>query len=85
MPAPIVYAISPNRVPAAGGRVVQVVGRNLDVTVSATVGGNPVTGPNLVSTFLSQFTAAAHAAGPADLVVNNSSGSVTVTGGIVYV
>jgi hypothetical protein len=85
MPAPIVYAITPNKIPAAGGRSVQVVGRNLDVTTSATIGGAPVTTPELVSTFLSQATAPAHVAGPADLVVNNSSGSVTVTGGITYV
>lgn len=85
MPNPVGYYVSPSKVPAAGGRMVQVVGRNLDITVSATVGGAPVTSPGLISTFLSQFACPAHAAGPADLVINNSSGSVTMTGAIVYV
>ena len=84
-PPPIVYAITPNKIPAAGGRIVQVVGRNLDLTSTWTIGGGPVNPIQDISTFFSQGGAPAHAAGPADLVVNNSGGSVTVTGGITYI
>lgn len=84
-PAPVVYTVTPNKEPAAGGSVVQLVGRELDLaSVTVTVGG--VTAPVLfVSRFLIQFLAPPHATGRTNITVTTGGGSVSMNGAITYV
>ena len=87
-PVPIIYAISPNRVKAAGSgsSVVQVIGRDLDpVTSTMTFGGAPPTPLERISGFLMQGGAPAHAAGAVDVVVSTAGGTATLVGGLTYV
>lgn len=86
MPAPTYIAISPARVPATvGNRAVQVVGRNFDAATTVTVATVAPTTTEIVSQFLLQFVPANHAAGAADVVITNGSGSVTATAALTYV
>ena len=86
MPAPTYIALSPNKVPATpGNRAVQVIGRNFDAATTVTVAGAAPTVTEIVSQFLLQVVPANHAAGAADVVVTNGSGSVTATGALTYV
>ena len=83
-PAPILYAVSPAIVPAAGGRVVQMVGSQIDPLGTVQCGGNPAT-LFCDSRFLAQFSAPAHAAGKADVRLTTPDGTVTLVGAITYV
>lgn len=88
MPAPIIYAVTPARVKAAGSgsAAIQVVGRYLDpATVGVTFGAVNAFLAEPVSTFLYQGTAAAHAAGAVDVVVTTAAGSATATAALTYV
>lgn len=88
MPAPVIYAVTPNRVKASGSgsSCVQVVGRYLDpATVGVTFGAVNAFLAEPLTTFLYQGTAAAHAAGAVDVVVTTAAGSATLTGGLTYV
>lgn len=87
-PAPVIYAISPTKVKAAGtgSATVQVIGRNLDpATVAVTYGAAAAFLAEPVSAFLYQGTAAAHAAGAVDVVVTTGGGTATLVGGLTYV
>jgi hypothetical protein len=82
-PVPKLYAVSPAIVPAAGGRVVQFVGFDIDPTGGLTCGG-PAT-MFCDSRFLGQFSAPAHAAGKVDLVITCPDGTATLVGAVTYV
>jgi hypothetical protein len=85
-PAPLAYAISPAIVPAAGGRIVQIVGANIDpASVSLTVAGSAVATTTMDSRFLGQFPAPAHAAGKGNVVITTTDGTATLTNAITYV
>jgi hypothetical protein len=85
MPAPVVYAVTPTRLAAAGGHPMQIVGRDLDLTLSITIGGAPPNPITRVSNYLTNCTAPPHAVGTVDVVVNNSSGTVTAVGAVTFV
>jgi len=82
MAAPTIIAVTPAAEPAAGGTVAQLVGTNLDTSLTVTVGGTPATQVQVVSQFLARFTCPAHTAGGADVVATTTGGSATKTGGI---
>jgi hypothetical protein len=85
-PAPKAYAVSPAIVPAAGGRLVQMVTANVDpASVAITVGGTAVAGVFMDSRFLGQFTVPAKTAGAYDLVVTTTDGTSTLVGAFRYV
>lgn len=84
-PAPTIYALSPTTIPAAGGRVVQLVARDLDATTTVTIGGTAATNVAVTSTFLLQCAAPAQAAGPAAVAVTTAGGTTTKVGAVRYV
>ena len=82
MAVPTIIAVTPAAEPAAGGTVAQLVGTNLDASLTVTVGGTAATSVAVVSQFLARFTCPAHAAGNSDVVATTTGGSATRTGGI---
>ena len=83
-PAPVLYAVSPAIVPAGGGRIVQVVGSNIDPLGTIQIGGQPAT-LFCDSRFLAQCSAPVHAVGKVNVVVTTSDGTATLTNAITYV
>lgn len=83
---PIIERISAPYGSSAGGARVDLIGHNLSSSASVTIGGN-------VSNFLTSLpdgsqmtvTTPAGAVGPANVVVTNSAGTVTVQNGYTYV
>ena len=72
--APVIGAVSPSCGPATGGTTVVISGRSLRVGVSASVGGQPLSGLVRSDSATLTGTTAAHAPGQADLSVVNPDG-----------
>ena len=84
--APTVSSITPNSGTAAGGTSVTVNGTNFAPGTTVTIGGVSATGISVSnSTTLAAITPA-YVSGSlvADVVVNNGTGSATLTGGFTY-
>lgn len=85
--APARLSLSPASGEAAGGTIVGLSGDNLDDETTVTVGGAAVSevyvtaGDKVVRI---DFAVPAHAAGAVDVVVTNSVGATTLTGGFTY-
>ncbi len=77
--------LTPNVGPTAGGTTVDVTGTNFVAGTTVTVGGNPATNVDVTSVTQLSFDTPAGAAGPADVVINNGGGDVTLAGGFTYV
>lgn len=86
MTAPTVTAIAPNAGPTSGGTAVTVTGTNFNNpnVSSITIGGAAADNLNIVSATSITCTTTAHAAGAADVVATNTSGSGTLTAGFTY-
>jgi hypothetical protein len=87
MPAPLIYAVTPNRSKAAGGRTIQVVGRDFTaVNTTMTIGGTAATNVVPVSSFLLDASVPAGTVGAADVIVTTPAGtSPTAVGAVTYV
>jgi hypothetical protein len=85
-PAPTYIALTPNRAKAAGGRTIQVVGRNFAaINTTMTIGGTAATNVVPVSQFLLDATVPAGTVGAADVVVTTPDGTATAVGALTYV
>lgn len=85
--APANLKVSPAEGPAAGGTIVGLTGDNLTETTTVTVGGAAVSEVYVTAgdkVIRIDFAVPAHAAGAVDVVVTNSIGSATLTGGFTY-
>lgn len=80
---PVVYSISSQTGPIAGGTSVTLTGLNLGTATAVTFGGTNATIASQTSTTLT-VTSPAHAAGAVDIVVTNPNGSGTSTDGFRY-
>jgi hypothetical protein len=86
VPAPTGYYLSPRIAAAAGGRLIEIVGRDFTpINTTVTVGGTAATNVQPVSQFLATCNVPAHAAGAADVVVTTPNGSATMVGAVTYV
>jgi len=84
-PVPTVVGISPSRGTSAGGTPVTISGTNLTPDTIITIGGNPATDVVFVdSNTITARTPAGTPGSQVDVVVRNSNGSSTLTGGFVY-
>jgi hypothetical protein len=86
-PGPIGYYLSPRRALAAGGRLIQIVGREFTaVNTTVTVGGVAATNVVPVSSFLLDCVVPAGTAGAADVIVTTPNGTgPTMAGALTYV
>jgi hypothetical protein len=86
-PGPGSYYLSPRIAPAAGGRLIQIVGHDFTPTnTTVSVGGVAATNVVPVSSFLLDCNVPAHAAGAADVIVTTPNGTgPTLTGAVTYV
>jgi hypothetical protein len=83
--SPVLGGITPGCGPATGGTSVVVTGRAFRTGISATIGGQPITGLVREDSATLQGTTAQHAAGPADLTVVNPDGqSDLISSGFFY-
>jgi hypothetical protein len=84
--APTFTSISPSSGPIAGGTSVTISGSNFIYgdTFAITFGGVSATGVSRSSSTTLTATTPAHAAGPVDVIVTTSGGSVTGTGAYNY-
>lgn len=70
--------------PAAGGRVVQIIGVGFTGASGVTFGGTAGTSFSVVSDQLVEVTTPAKTAGAVDVVVQHPNGNSTITGGYEY-
>lgn len=83
--APTITSIAPTTGSTAGGTVVTITGTNFAPgSTSVTIGGVAATGVTVNSATSVTATTAAHAAGAVDVVVDNGTGSATLTNGFTY-
>lgn len=80
-----VTGVSPASGPAAGGTVVTITGTNLGGVEGVTFGGTAATAVEVLSQSRVRCTTPAHAAGLVNVVVQDDSGDVTLTGGYTFV
>ncbi len=84
-PAPKIVSISPSRGTSAGETPVTVKGSNLTADTTLSIGGNPATDVVLEdSNTITAKTPVGTPGSQVDVVVSNSNGSSTLTGGFVY-
>jgi hypothetical protein len=86
---PVVFGITPDFGPKAGGTAVTITGLNFDKfgagpSVTVDVGGSSATGVNVASNTLITATVPAGAKGPQDLTVSSSFGSSFSPGAFIY-
>lgn len=84
-PTPSISSVAPSSGPIAGGTTITITGTNFAGTTSVTVGGSAVAAYTVMSATTITATTAARAAGVADVVVTNASGTATGTGLFTYV
>lgn len=78
-------SVIPNQIPATGGILVTVIGRNFDAGTKVTVGGQAAVGVTAVTGELLTFVAPKSTFGGNDLAIENSTGQrAELPGGVVY-
>src|SRR5579883_652221 len=80
-----VASISPSSGPTAGGTSVTITGSGFVPGTTVTIGGASLANTSIVSLTQITGTTPAGAAGAANVVVTNSTGTATLTGGYTYV
>ncbi|WP_165482041.1 IPT/TIG domain-containing protein [Legionella beliardensis] len=83
--APTITTINPTSGSTTGGQTVTITGTNLTGTTSVTFGSTPATGVTVVNDATVTVVTPAGLAGPVDVTLTATGGSVTVPGGHVYV
>ncbi len=83
-PAPTVTGISPTSGPTAGGTAVQITGSGFITGSTVKIGTVAATGVVVNSTTSISAVTPAGTAGAADVVVTNTNGTGTLTGGFTY-
>lgn len=83
-PAATFSSITPATGPAAGGTDVTIKGTNLSGTSGVTIGGVAATNFKIVDDSTITCTTPAHAAGAADVVVQDDAADVTATGAYTF-
>ena len=87
--APVVFGITPDFGPKAGGTAITITGLNFDKfgagpSVTVDVGGSSASGINVVSNTLITANAPAGAKGPQDLTVSSTHGTSFSPGAFIY-